>query len=60
MRPCKLKVNEKQKRLSLLIEFLLSGQNLLLQHWKFYNKNFVCYVKNPFSCHISFQIEMCK
>ena len=40
MRPCKLKLNEKQKRLSLLIDFILSEKDLLLQHWKFSNKNF--------------------
>ena len=38
MRPCKLKLNEKQKRLVLLNEFIFNEQNLLLQHWKFFNK----------------------
>ena len=44
MRPCKLKLNEKQRRLSLIIEFILSGESLVLQHWKFSNKSFVRYV----------------
>ena len=52
MRPCKLKLNEKQKRLSFLIELFFNEQKLLLQNWKFSNKNVFCYVKNPFSCHI--------
>ena len=38
MRPCKLKFNEKQKRLSFLIKFFFNGQNLLLQNWKFSTK----------------------
>ena len=33
MRPPKLKLIEKQKRLVFPVEFLFSGQNLLLQHW---------------------------
>ena len=55
---CKLKLNEKQKRLYILIEFFFSEQNLLLQHWKFSNKNFSRYIENPFSCHITFQIVL--
>ena len=59
--PCKLKLNQKQKRLYyIIIEFFFRGPNLLLQDWKFSNKNFSRYVKNPFSCRISFQIRMCK
>ena len=42
------------------MEFFFIGQNLLLQNWKFSNKNFSRYVKNPFSCHISFQIGSSK
>ena len=60
MRPCELKLNEKQQRLSFLIKFLFNRQYLLLQNWKFSNKNVFRYVKNPFSFHISFQIGMCK
>ena len=37
-----------------------NGQNLLLQQWKFSNKNFFRYVKNHVSCYISLQIGMCK
>ena len=40
--------------------FFLNGQNLLLQNWKFSKKNVFRYVKNSFSCHISFQIGMRK
>ena len=54
MRPRKLKLNKKQKRLSFLIECFLNGQILLWQNWKFSNQIFFRYVKNPFSCHISF------
>ena len=60
MRPYKLKLNQKQKRLYILIESFFSGQNRLLQHWKFSNKNFFRYIENPFSCHIIFQIGMSK
>ena len=63
MRPCKLKLNEKQKRCIFLIDFFFffsNGQNLLLQNWKFSNENIFRYVKNPASYHISFQIGMCK
>ena len=60
MRPCKLKLNEKQKRLVFLIGFFFNEQNLLLQNWKFSHKNIFRYVKSPASCHISFQIGMCK
>ena len=38
MRPCKLKSNEKQKILGFLNEFIVNGQNRLLQHWKFSKK----------------------
>ena len=48
MRPCKLKLNDKPKRLVFLNEFIFNGQNLLLQHWKFSNKNFVHYVEPSF------------
>ena len=37
MKPSKLKLNEKQKRLSFL-KFFLVDKNLRLQHWKFSNK----------------------
>ena len=60
MRPSKLKLDEKQKRLVFLIDFLFNVQNILLQDWKFANKIFFCYVKNPFSYYISFQIGMYK
>ena len=54
-----LKLNKEENE-TLLLEFLLSGQNVHLQHWKFSIKHFVRYVKKPFSYHISFQIGMCK
>ena len=60
MRPHKLKLNEKQKRLVFFNEFIFNGQNLLLYHWKFSNKNFFRYVNTPFSGHISFLIGMSK
>ena len=56
MRPCKLKLNQKPKRLYILIEFFFSEQNLLLQHWKFFNKNVSHYVKNLVSCHSDWNV----
>ena len=35
MSPCKLKLNEKQKRLEFLNEIIFDGQNFLFQRWKF-------------------------
>ena len=45
MRPSKLKLNEKQRRLVFLIKFIFSEENLL----------FFLHVKNLFSCYISFE-----
>ena len=41
MRPCKLKLNEKQKRLVFLNEFIFNGQNLLLQQLEIFQQKFV-------------------
>ena len=59
MRPCKLKLDEKQKRFIFFTEFFFYGHNSLLQNWKFSNKNIFRYVKDPAFCHISVQIVMC-
>ena len=59
MRPYKLTLNEKEKRLSILIEFFLMDK-IYFCNIKNFLTNFVRYVKNSFSRHISFLIGIYK
>ena len=56
----KIKIELKTKKINIPYCIFFNGQNLLLHDWKFSKKNIFCYVTNSASCHICFQIEMCK